>query len=187
LARGHTREAAFDGLSRAFDTALALRRAGLGFVTAPIPTNGDETVRRFGAQHTIALFPFVDGQAGTFGHYENAERAAVLTMLADLHEAKPLPASVVRRIDLQLPGRGKLEAALQELNQVWSGGPFCEPARRLLAPQSAYVAQLLALLDRLSADVARRSTDWVVTHGEPHAGNVMRVGESYVLVDWDTV
>jgi spectinomycin phosphotransferase len=35
--------------------------------------------------------------------------------------------------------------------------------------------------------VARRSTDWVVTHGEPHGGNLMRVGESYVLVDWDTV
>ena len=38
----------------------------------------------------------------------------------------------------------------------------------------------------LAAEVAR-STDWVVTHGEPHAGNVLRTGETYVLVDWDTV
>jgi spectinomycin phosphotransferase len=184
---GDTREAAFDGLSRAFDTALALRQAGLDFVSAPIPTNGGETVRRFGAHHTIALFPFVDGQAGTFGRYENAERTAVLTMLADLHESGPSPASVVRRIDLELPGRGKLEVALQELNQVWSGGPLSEPARRLLGPHSADVLQLLALLDRLTADVASRGTDWVVTHGEPHAGNVMRTGEDYVLVDWDPV
>ena len=26
-----------------------------------------------------------------------------------------------------------------------------------------------------------------MTHGEPHAGNVMRTGEGRVLVDWDTV
>jgi spectinomycin phosphotransferase len=184
---GDTREAAFDGLVRAFDTALALRQAGLGFVAAPILTGAGETVRRFGTHHSIALFPFVDGQAGTFGHYETAERAAVLTMLADLHEATPVVGAVARSIDLDLPGRGKLEAALQRLHQIWSGGPLSEPARRLLGRHSAEVAELLALLDRLSAGVERRGTDWVVTHGEPHAGNVMRAGESYVLVDWDTV
>ena len=27
----------------------------------------------------------------------------------------------------------------------------------------------------------------VITHGEPHAGNVMRAGTGHVLVDWDTV
>ena len=27
----------------------------------------------------------------------------------------------------------------------------------------------------------------MITHGEPHAGNVMRTGPAHVLVDWDTV
>ena len=27
----------------------------------------------------------------------------------------------------------------------------------------------------------------MVTHGEPHAGNVMRAGTGHMLVDWDTV
>jgi spectinomycin phosphotransferase len=49
------------------------------------------------------------------------------------------------------------------------------------------VAELLALGDRLFVDVKSRRTNWVVTHGEPHAGNVMWTGESHVLVDWDTV
>jgi spectinomycin phosphotransferase len=49
------------------------------------------------------------------------------------------------------------------------------------------VTELLALADRLSADVAGRAADWVVTHGEPHAGNVMRTAEGHLLVDWDTV
>ena len=26
----------------------------------------------------------------------------------------------------------------------------------------------------------------MITHGEPHAGNVMRTGADHVLVDWDT-
>ena len=46
--------------------------------------------------------------------------------------------------------------------------------------------ELIASYDKLAAEVAR-STGWVVTHGEPHAGNVLRTGENYVLVDWDTV
>ena len=184
---GDTRESAFHGLRRAFDTAVALRDGGLGFVVAPIPTSQGETVRRVGARHSIALFPFVDGTPGTFGSYEAPERAAVLAMLAELHEATPVADSVARRIDLALPGRDKLETALQALDQTWSGGPLAEQARRTLAGHASFVAELLALRDRLSADVATRSTDWVITHGEPHGGNVMRAGESYVLVDWDTV
>jgi Phosphotransferase enzyme family len=184
---GDTRALAFDGLSRAFGTAVALRESGLSFVAAPICTNRGDTLRRFGTNHSIALFPFVDGRAGTYGHYETAERAALLTMLAELHAATPLVASTARSIDLGLPGRRRLEAALQELNQTWSGGPLSEPARQALATHASYVAELLALLDRLTEHVTTRGATWVVTHGEPHAGNVMRTGESYVLVDWDTV
>ena len=183
---GDTRESAFDGLTRAFDTAVALRDGGLDFVVAPIPTTRGETVRRIGSRYAVALFPFVVGETGTFGRYETAERTALLTMVADLHRA-PAFGPVTNRVDLELPGRGRLEVALGELNQTWSGGPLSEPARKLLAPHAGDVAELLTSSDRLSSDVARRSTDWVVTHGEPHGGNLMRVGETHVLVDWDTV
>ena len=182
---GDTRESAFDGLRRAFDAAVALRDAGLGFVVAPIPTSHGETVRRIGPRYTLALFPFVNGQAGRFGEYDKAERAAILAMFAELHRATP-PMSA-RRIDLELPGGHELESALRELNQPWSGGPLSKPARELLAPNASYVAELLALYDRLAAEVASRNTNWVVTHGEPHGGNVMWTGQTYALIDWDTV
>lgn len=184
---GETRESVFENLSRAFDTAVALRDGGLGFVVAPIPTSRGETVRRVGPRYTVALFPFVDGQAGRFGHYDDAERTPVVTILAELHQATPAVASVAGSVGLELYGRRHLDAGLQELNQPWLGGPFSEPARHALARHASDVAELLALADRLSADVAKRSSTWVVTHGEPHAANVMRVGESHVLVDWDTV
>ena len=184
---GDTRESAFDGLRSAFNTAAALRDAGLEFVVAPRPTSRGETVRRIGPRHTIALFPFVAGQAGRFGHYETDERAAVVKMLAELHRATPAVASVANRFVLDLPGRPRLEAALRELNRTWVGGPFSEPARQALARHASDVVELLALADRLAADLVRSGGTWVITHGEPHAGNVMRAGESRLLVDWDTV
>jgi spectinomycin phosphotransferase len=184
---GETRESAFKGLGRAFATAAALREGGLGFVVAPILTIRGETLLRIGLRHTVALFPFVEGQPGTFGQYEAGERVALLTMLSELHQSTPAVGSVANRIDLDLPGRRRLESALRDVNQTWPGGPLSEPARQTLARHADYVAELLALGDRLAVEVRRRSTDWVVTHGEPHAGNVMRTAESYQFVDWDTV
>jgi spectinomycin phosphotransferase len=184
---GDARESVFEGLRRAFDTAAALRDGGLGFVVAPIRANGGETVRRVGPRHTIALFPFVDGHAGGYGQHDTGEVGAVLTMLAELHRATPAVASVAPSIGLELPGRRRLEAGLRELNLPWVGGPFSEPARHALAAHASDVTELLALADRLSADVARRGGTWVVTHGEPHSANVMRAGERHLLVDWDTV
>ena len=49
------------------------------------------------------------------------------------------------------------------------------------------VGALLAEADGLARDVARSNTNWVLTHGEPHAANVMRTNGTHVLVDWDTV
>jgi spectinomycin phosphotransferase len=184
---GDTRESAFDGLRRAFDTAAALRDGGLGFVVAPIPTSGGETVRRLGPRHTVALFPFVAGQVGRYGHYDFAERTAVVRMLFELHQATPAVASVAASTGLDLPGRRHIEAGLQELNQTWLGGPFSEPARQALDSHASDVAELLALADRLSADVAGRGNTSVITHGEAHAANVIWTGESHMLVDWDTV
>jgi spectinomycin phosphotransferase len=185
---GDTQESVFDGLMRAFGTAVALRDAGLGFVVGPIVTSDGEAVRRIGARRTVALFPFVEGQAGQFGDYGTAEeRAAVVTMFARLHEATSAVDSVARRIDHHQPGRRYLESGLREVDRTWSGGPFSEPARQALAEHAADLAELLRLFDRLSRDVAGRSIKWVVTHGEPHAANLIRTNVGRMLVDWDTV
>ena len=185
---GDSRDAVFAGLRRASDTAGALHEIGLGFVVAPIRTDRGEVVRRIGERHAVALFPFVDGEAGRFGHYEDAAtRAAVVEMLADLHRATRAVTTSARDVGLEVPGRRQVEAGLRELNETWSGGPFSERAREAMAAHAADVADLLALADRLAADVAGRSNGWVVTHGEPHAANVMWTGERHMLIDWDTV
>jgi spectinomycin phosphotransferase len=185
---GITRNSAFDGMVRAFGTAVALRDAGLDFVLAPIPTGDSEAVRRIGVRYSVAVFPFVEGHAGAFGEYDNAEdRAAVVPMVARIHLATSAVESIVPRIDLDLPGRDSLEAGLRDINQTWSGGPYAEPARKALAARASDVAELLGLFDRLAHDVATRRIDRVVTHGEPHAANVIRTDTKRVLIDWDTV
>jgi spectinomycin phosphotransferase len=95
--------------------------------------------------------------------------------------------TLAREIGLDVPGRRHIEAGLHELGETWSGGPFSERARKALADHAADVTELLALADRLAADVATRGGGWVLTHGEPHAANVIRTDERHVLIDWDTV
>lgn len=193
---GDTRDEVFHGLGQAFATAVALRNEGLRFVIAPIATTGGDTLNRVAGRYSLALFPFVpsvesqtgNGAASPFPHYETSdERAAIVTMLAELHRATPTVGSVPRTLDLELPGRAGLDAALEELGSTWNGGPYSEPARRVLARHASNVVELLALADRVAAGVAQGRSNWVITHGEPHARNVLRTGEGRALVDWDTV
>jgi spectinomycin phosphotransferase len=185
---GHDRESAFDGLRAAFDVALALRReAGLPFVVAPTPAAGGETVRRASARHSVALFPFVDGRAGFGGERTAAERADVVRLLADLHGATWAVRPFARRRHLTLPYRPQLEAALDELDRPWSGGPFSEPVRGLLADNATDLWEQLRAFDQLAREVNATAGDFVVTHGEPHTGNVLLGAGQALLVDWDTV
>ncbi len=176
-------------LERALQTALALRRdAGLAFVVAPVPTLAGTALRRLGSRYAVSVFPFVPGVAGSFGAHAPQDREEVVRLLVELHRATPAVVATAPRADLTLPGRDELEAALRELDRTWTGGPFAEPARALLAGQAPRLRGRLEEFDRLVAEV-RASGDgaWVVTHGEPHPGNVIRGVGGLHLVDWDTV
>jgi spectinomycin phosphotransferase len=184
---GDTREEAFDGLRSAFDTAFALRESGLGFVIAPIRALTGASLLRLDARYSLALFPFVEGEAGEFGRYESDdERCGVAALLAELHRATAAGASA-RTAGFDLPGRHHLEAALAEHDTAWTGGPLSEAARVAISKSAAELGELVVLADRLAADAQSRDVGFVVTHGEPHAANVIRSGERQLLVDWDTV
>jgi spectinomycin phosphotransferase len=185
---GNTRPTVLAGLRSAMETAVALRRnAGLAFVVAPVPGCGGATVRPVGPAHAVAVFPFLSGATGRWGEPWSApERAALVDMLAALHQSTPVVAAGAPvRVTGLLPMRETLEAALRELGRPWSGGPYAEPARALLAGAEDQVRRLLENFDRL-ADVVQ-ACDPAITHGEPHPANVMRVGTHPMLIDWDTV
>jgi spectinomycin phosphotransferase len=181
---GHTRPAVMAGLRSAMETALALRRdAGLDFVVAPVPGVDGAAVRPAGAGHAVAVFPFRSGTPGRFGEaLPAAERAARTDMLAALHRPAPAGAPVAA---IGLARREDLDAALRNLGRPWRAGPFGEQARTLLAGAGDQIHGLLEVFDRRAGAI--RADDFVITHGEPHPGNVMRVGPRRMLIDWDTV
>jgi spectinomycin phosphotransferase len=185
---GEVPDSAFAGPRAAFDTALALsREGGLDFVVAPVPTLRGETVQRIDATYAVAVFPFVAGNSRAFdGNPTPEERADVVEMLVRLHQATPSVASIARPVTLRLPARSSLESALRDLAAVWNGGPLSEPARALLAGHDDTVVGVLKDLDRLAVHVAKAGSAPVISHGEPHPGNVIHVDGRCVLVDWDT-
>ncbi|MEH0821943.1 MULTISPECIES: phosphotransferase [unclassified Micromonospora] len=181
------RDATFDRLGRSFGTALALRDAGLDFVLAPMPSGGGAAVWRLTPRYALSVFPMVAGTAGRFGAHPPEDRAELVDLLAELHRATPVVAGLAPRTDLVLPGRERLEAALRDLDREWTGGPYGERVRALLAAHAGHVEGLLADFDRRVDRVRAVAADWVVTHGEPHPGNVMRTPAGLRLIDWDTL
>jgi spectinomycin phosphotransferase len=186
---GDDRESAFLGLGRAFGTALALsERAGLRFVVPPIPAADGQTLHRLSDRYSLAVFPFISGQPGHWGDTPGrTDRDWLLRMLAEMHRASSQMADRAPAHDLRLVGRAGLEDALADLDRPWTGGPFSEPARRQLRMHAQAVTDWLGSFDELSAVVAPSSVGWVISHGEPHPGNLIRVADGFRLIDWDTV
>jgi len=182
-------DSAFRGLRAAFDTALTLRdQARLDFMVAPVPSVDGQSARRLTPRYSLAVFPHVAGQAGRWGtDLARRDRNALASLLAELHRSTPAVAALAQRRGTALPGRAGLEAALGDFDQPWTGGPFAEQARAALAAGAGSVRDWLAEFDSLAARLLDRDASLVVTHGEPHPGNIMRAGSQLMLIDWDTV
>ncbi len=132
------------------------------------------------------MFRFARQPAGQFGQALSAgERDELTDMLAMLHQATPVVAAGAPVAAIGLPRREALEAALSELSRPWRGGPFAEPTRALLAGTAGQVGQLLQAFDRMAGTVAAREP--VISHGEPHPGNILGTGHERLLIDWDTI
>jgi spectinomycin phosphotransferase len=185
---GATPADAFSGLRSALDTALALRETGLEFVVAPLCSKRGQTVEPLGARYAVAVYPYLVGTSGRFGAPRSSEeRAEVVHMLVRLHQATPTVRTLARPWRVSPASRAALEAALDNLDQPWAGGPYSESARATVASQATALRRLLATFDQLAAEVAAAGADQVITHGEPHPANFIRTDGRLFLVDWDTV
>ncbi|GAB7051614.1 phosphotransferase [Catenuloplanes indicus] len=167
-------------LERAFGTAAALREAGLDFVAAPLrrPDGRCVTVTAGGA--AVSVTELIDGRSHGFGDVLPAPVRAELRSALDRMHASPVPPGAP--VDsLAVPYR-------DELDGPWSDGPYARRTRSLLISRTAFLEDLFARYDALVPVVTAERAAWVVTHGEPHPGNVMLpAGGGLRLIDWDTV
>jgi spectinomycin phosphotransferase len=183
------REKTFQGLKAAYETARTLQRdLGLSLVVGPIESREPSVIARLSDQHSMAVFPFVDGTAGQWGdQLPEHRRTELLRELAKLHQSTPALHVPIGRRSLGLSERHVLIAALDSLGRPWPGGPLAEPARRALASHADGVSSWLAQLDDLAGRLQGVHGDrMVVTHGEPHPGNLITTDQGLRLIDWDT-
>jgi spectinomycin phosphotransferase len=185
--RGAAPEQGWADLRAAMEAVTSLREAGLEFAMAPVPTRDGRALARLDDDRAAILFPYLEGAPGTFGErLPQRERLALIEMLARLHGATAAVGDIAALRPLapaSLPG---LRAALNDLARPWTGGPYSEPARQFLARRAAGIAAAVERFGDLAREAAA-SGPAVITHGEPHPGNVLRSGSRLFLIDWDTV
>jgi spectinomycin phosphotransferase len=145
------------------------------FVVAPTRTRAGAAAVRVDERHCLCVLPYVDGEPGQWGQPAVPEELA--GMLAELHRATPHGGGhPLPRRGLEVPGRTALEDALGDFGTRWGG----DAQRRVVA--------WLAELDQLDHALGPPDDSaLVVTHGEPHPGNLIRTRGGLVLIDWDTV
>jgi spectinomycin phosphotransferase len=185
---GKTRQAVLDGLSAALNTAAALRcEAGLKFVVAPVVAVDGQPLRRVDGRYTVSVFPFLAGRSYQFGRYPDARlRDQALDLIAALHRSTAAVQGRAPRHVLSFGGRDDLDAFLLEPDRPWQGGPFSEAGRHAFVTRAADLAELASGFDHLVEVTSVARADTVITHGEPHPGNLMSVDGRLVLIDWDT-
>jgi hypothetical protein len=181
-----TTDDAFDHLCHAFGTALALRgEAGLNFVVAPLLTATGRVVARLSERYSLLIHPYVIGTAaGEDGEFtNNGDRQAVVDMLIQIHRAHVGQPHVD---DFVVPHLDTLRAMIRHTSDAWCSGPYAQRAQELLWTHTKDLSVLIAAYHSLARKVGSQPERMVITHGEPHASNVIVTADGLVLVDWDT-
>ncbi len=181
-----TTDDAFGRLGHAFGTALALRReAGLSFVVAPVLTAAGRVLARLSEQYSLVVHPYVTGTvAGEDGQFiDDGDRRTVVDMLIQIHRANIGHPCVD---DFVVPDLDTLQALIRHPSGAWCSGAYGQRARELLRAHASDLRVLISAYHSLATKVGSQPERMVITHGEPHAGNVIVTAGGLVLIDWDT-
>jgi hypothetical protein len=120
---GRSRGTTFEALGAAYEAARVLEsRAGLGFVVGPLQCADGSFVVRLFDQFSMAVFPFVDGCAGSWGTpITKADRLTVPEVLSRLHGTPVHGELSIRARPLDLPEHASLQSVLDSLDSPWDG------------------------------------------------------------------
>lgn len=183
----HARDDAFVGLRRVYSAAADLHhRHGLEFVVPVISTLRGGAVLRLDDRYAMSVYPLVEGVPGTWGDpIETSLARELLRDLVMLHSVPPHAVDLPTR-PLALPERADLDLLVARAANSWSAGPYSAEARTALVESTSF-DRWIAEFDSLGARLEESRQEPVVTHGEPHPGNIVHAPEGIRLVDWDTV
>ncbi|MFH9299092.1 phosphotransferase [Streptomyces sp. NPDC017520] len=140
-------------------------------------------------RYAVSVFPYVEASTGHFGQALGpGARGMLVERLAQLNTTRALLRAPAH--DPALPGRAAIEAAPADPQRFRAdAGPYARRCQALLTINSAALRPALERYDSGTAQLTSGASTatTVVTHGEPHPGNVLDPGGRSLLVDWDTV
>lgn len=174
-------------LESAFSVPAAARRAGLHGAHGPLASVTGRVVVPRGRRYALSLQPWLEGPSGRFGdRWTDADAVALTALVARLHGI-PASATQARAEEAAVAGSAALEQVMDAVAtgrrpEVAVAGPLVAPVLDLVRHHVGPVRHALAAL----GDAPALGHDVVLTHGEPHPGNVVLTGNGPVLVDWDT-
>ncbi len=170
----HDREAAYAG-------AIALRRAGLEFVLAPlVGRSGSPIVRFFDGRFVDGAVSCTPWQIGVSGG--DLDVTWTGSALARLHAVVPPPA-IPRWRPLVTPMFA--HEVRRRLSEPWGPGPYADAAHRAVGEHVTDLVRWTARYHELAHHARGRA--WVATHGEPHSDNQMLTPRGRYLVDWESL
>ncbi|ACU71194.1 aminoglycoside phosphotransferase [Catenulispora acidiphila DSM 44928] len=176
-------------LTNALSVPRTLRDLGYTFTVAPVPTTDGAVIAELAPHFAVSVYAHLDGESFTWQPWNDMDpdvRAEALAVVAELHAVPRSAWGSADTEDFAIPQRGTLDATIAGDVPDPALGPFADPAGKLITRHAPLLRHLLSHHDAL-ADAARTRPDtFVLTHGEPHAGNFMRTDGRLVLIDWDT-
>lgn len=178
---GEPLDAGFGRLRGSLEAAAGLRRAGRDFVLAPVPGRDGELLGRIEDAFAVAVYPWVAGESFGWDDYTDAHRRAMLELVIDVHGAPPEVRDLATVDDYAIPFR---EAFAERMPA--SAGIYARRVDDLLAAHPGVLGGALERYAGLVAGVRRDPPALVLTHGEPHPGNTMRVDGRWLMIDWET-
>lgn len=166
-----------------YHAARELRDAGLEFVLAPVPDGGARIVHHLGPFPVVVL-PLVEGSTLFETGLRPGEAAEIARMGERLHRATVTTPLAAETYDL--PFSDELRSGLERASRASSRlGPYGEPIRVLVERNRGAIRAMVEEITALAALLRADPAPFVLTHGEPNPGNVLRgpSGRLY-LIDW---
>jgi spectinomycin phosphotransferase len=167
----------------AYRAARELRDAGLEFVLAPLPDAAGRLVHVLG-RFPVVVLPLVEGATLFETGLRPGEAEEVARMCRRLHAT--CPATRLGAATFDLPFRDELRSGLECAMRAGSHhGPYGEPLRALISRNRSAILAMVAEIEALAEACRADPAPFVLTHGEPNPGNVLRDTSGRLhLIDW---